>query len=111
MAWGDSDENRHRCKSCTEMFRRKDMPTPCRPCEFRRPDLGPQAALAFQVYAQVRGCRLGEGDYLDYQSLFQVMALHGLDDDLKAEIFSTVTAVETDWRRRMNEKREAAKNT
>lgn len=65
-----------------------------------------QAAPAFQIYLNVRGCRIGDGEYLDFQAAVKFMELHEIEPDTQAEIFAMIAAVEADWRQRRADVRE-----
>jgi len=55
----------------------------------------------------VRLARHGDfNSYLDYQVLFRLMELEGLETDTQRETYDKIYAVEADYHRRMQEERE-----
>lgn len=89
---------------CKKAFDQEGQPTPCGPCPWAPPELLPDAELAFLVYGEVRGCRTGDGSFLDYGALFRFMDLEGISPGEQRETFKLIRAVEADVDRRQAEK-------
>lgn len=92
--WATS-ENVERCKVCREACEDDGEETPCEKCPWVAPELWTENVLSWVIYQRVWNCRRGDiSSQLDWEVLFRLMDLEGLESDAQGEVFDDVVAIE-----------------